>query len=117
MTALDLDALAKLERECTPGPWRPFDEEPLYPHNALRVGVPEGSAGRRYAEDSALIAAARNALPALLRIAREHAELRSALLYLQSESPIGTSNFEPAELLMLAKEFGWTPPAPEGKSE
>ena len=66
-----LDELERLERAATPGPWVDVD-----PHN-IRHAEPNIYAGDQEiadvfssTADSALVCAARNALPALLRVAR-----------------------------------------------
>ena len=88
---IDLDELARLEREATPGPWNAEvgsdDESADWRAVGPRCVPPAGSDGRAEVDgeqgcaqeqqaqrDAALIAAMRNALPELLRIARWHAE-------------------------------------------
>lgn len=62
--ALDLDALTALEQAATPAPWR-LDRECAYDECA--VYSPNGAVGLAWSlDDAELIAAARNALPALL---------------------------------------------------
>ncbi len=86
---LDLDALSKLEAEATPGPWKEF-----WDHKKVRV-VPESSIfpifeddqesdGKRM-RDAALIAAARNSLPALI------AEVKAAREWLAKEDALDES--------------------------
>lgn len=77
---IDLDELERLEREATPGPWvDDADDRPGQIRDVLlayakqhRVATAWGSAytATNATEDASLIAAARNALPALIRIAR-----------------------------------------------
>ena len=88
---IDLDELARLEREATPAPWNAEvgsdDESADWRAVGPRCVPPAGSDGRAEVDgeqgcaqeqqaqrDAALIAAMRNALPELLRIARWHAE-------------------------------------------
>ena len=90
-----LDELERLEKAATPGPWRadgfeidqlsdagegyPLDHYPDCANVSTWVGASgeDGPYGIQRKEDAALIAAARNALPALLRAARERDELRA----------------------------------------
>jgi hypothetical protein len=72
MREIDLDLLAALDAAATPGPWEAE-------HACVVAGPPGKRTMSIYDEgghdhhDAALIAAMRNALPELLRIAREHA--------------------------------------------
>ncbi len=94
LTAADLDELERLEAAATPGEWepetqwiyRPFDADDYFAvapngegagkhDNGKRVGSPETDA------NAALIAAARNALPRLITMARD--SLQDPLSYLK----------------------------------
>ena len=77
-----LDELERLEKAATPGPWRECKEDPelgtsgtpvvrMYDEPDYVLGlVGDWGEGATAREDAALIAAARNALPALIKIAK-----------------------------------------------
>lgn len=83
MSTLTLDDIAALEAllvEATPGPWeRPASEHPG-PFNARAIDGPDGElvCAAYAADDARLIAAAVNALPALLALARRALEADAA---------------------------------------
>jgi len=94
VTAADIAALRALMAKATPGPWATESEE------ALKVKDSNGDSiammywthlrGRRISEEvsanASLIAAAVNALPALLSLAEDAARMRAALeAYLSAE--------------------------------
>jgi hypothetical protein len=85
--SVTLDELERLEKSATPGPWRECKEDPergtlgtsvvrMYNEPDYVLGLAhdwgEGATAR---EDAALIAAARNALPELIKIAKAVAKL------------------------------------------
>ncbi len=74
MTApIDIDALEALEKAATPGPWRlAKDTSPGFSFLWNTTGQSVFSSA--YTKDAALIAAARNALPALLAELRQYRE-------------------------------------------
>lgn len=84
---MNLDELERLERAATPGPWASFADtpEPLYgvasiagDRNTAIIEICCEPAHDERSADMALIAAARSALPALIRIARAAMELSEA---------------------------------------
>jgi hypothetical protein len=132
---LDLEALSKLEAEASPGPWRAGrpdtvsygvenvayknvygTETEKHPRTGDDIPLEVARAeGENCIQDALLIAAARNTLPALLEKAKRLDELESALHFLQRASPISTSDYEPAALLLLAKQLGWSPKGGQGE--
>jgi hypothetical protein len=115
MADLDLDTLERLHGEATAGPWEAVRESVVMPDGSelpysdsalIRCACRSIGGLEAYFldADAALIAAARNALPALLAAARERDELRA----------------EVAALRRFAREFGedsrgqpLVPPSPE----
>lgn len=82
--SLDLDELARLEREATPGPWKVVDHGNWWSVDGLgRTMFDDGSAADEYNQECTtgtrdLLVALRNAAPELLRLAREAERLRAA---------------------------------------
>lgn len=135
LTLEEIDALEKLERAATIGPWRFRGDDDSYPHRHMSVGVPRVGMLDNVDSDPQFVAAARNALPALLSMARRLVELESALKHLahhdelfdlwetddgyHCETPtdeVSAAHETPeAALLAHAQSVGWTPP--KGESE
>lgn len=82
---LDLDRLSELEAKATPGPWRVSHCEDVTieaehdPTIHLTVAAIGDETDDRVIEDATLIAALRNAAPALIAAAREAETLRALL--------------------------------------
>ena len=83
---IDLDELQRLHEAATPGPWEAREHLVLlplwnreYPDGQVRI-CPSLTFEHRHVEqpNAALIAAARNSLPALLRLARRARRLEEA---------------------------------------
>lgn len=84
-----LDDLEALERAATRG-WSDECLAPLLRFGRTRVGTKDDSdddGGSPRARDAAFIAAARNALPALLAVARAAAEVDAAILAMAEVAP------------------------------
>jgi hypothetical protein len=76
-----LDTLEALERAATPGPWAEVAESgDWWVEGAEGIGVCESNEAWNHQGDVNLMVAARNALPALLRLARAVREERAAAL-------------------------------------
>jgi hypothetical protein len=75
LTLEEIDALEKLERAATVGPWRFRGDDDSYPHRHMAVGIPRVGMLDNVDADPQFVAAARNALPALLSMAREQASV------------------------------------------
>lgn len=83
---IDLPELERLEREATPGPWHNVFSGRATRHVKTNDGTGLGAdlPGTQVCVcstgcEAALIVAARNALPTLLKLAREHARMKEAL--------------------------------------
>ena len=80
MTLDDIAALAGLRAKATPGPWYVPADEPCNITNSMEEGAcVAGCDFLEGAHDAALIAAAVNALPALLALARRGLEVEGAV--------------------------------------
>ena len=83
MADLDLDHLEALDREGTPGPWR-AEWRPALRNYLIRCGDADEDGMAHHEQPNArLIAATRNALPALIAEARAAAELRRRIALLR----------------------------------
>jgi hypothetical protein len=107
----ELEQLAKRAFEDDPSPWcAKYDPETRREH--LYDGSDHLVVSRH---SHKFIARLENALPQLLALARSASEakarlerLESALEFLHKNAACSTSDYEPAALLLLAKQFGWT---------
>ncbi len=82
LTIEQIEALEELEKAATPGEWRkPFEDGALAHERdkSLLAIDKDGMAIVNRPEDAALIAALRNAAPALLQAARDNADLEQEL--------------------------------------
>ncbi len=112
--ALDLDSLAALEKAATPGPWD-YETELLSPDVDINgfhwrpyghTYSPEwGGDSPQAAADGALIAAARNALPRLLALARAGERLAAAVEATQWMANPNEDDGRPGP----CPECGWRP--------
>lgn len=124
LSTTDLDELERLEREATPGPWRECGHDRggcicgqvwsehgqsslvLKPDCGDEVPVPDA---KHKTANAALVAATRNALPALLAAARRLEQLESAMHYLAHNNNVSgqTAKLSYDGMTAWAAQLGW----------